>query len=156
MEEWLDASRQPDRAPMRSGCDAARELTPPATLTHRYTYTYDDAGRLTTVDNRGTPGVPDVLLVYAYDAAGNRVGVTELVGRIATTHTTSYSYDGARAEIDRDHPVRQRGDRQAQSDLSYDAAGELTGSARFAELARAQVVADKLVHLRSRPASSPG
>ena len=50
--------------------DAAGELTSATSPDSSYAYTYDLLGRQTTVDNRGTPGVPEVTLSYTFDSRG--------------------------------------------------------------------------------------
>ncbi len=45
-----------------------------------YAYGYDAAGRLTSVDNAGTPGVPHVVLSYGYDTVNNRTSLTDSLG----------------------------------------------------------------------------
>jgi YD repeat-containing protein len=42
--------------------DAANELTSVTDPFSFYAYTYDGAGRLQSVDNNGTPGVPHLVL----------------------------------------------------------------------------------------------
>ena len=53
-----------------------------------YALTYDNADRLTGVDNNGTPGMPRVILTYGYDADGNRTGLDDNFNGL-----TSYTYD---------------------------------------------------------------
>ncbi|OYV83355.1 MAG: hypothetical protein B7Z73_16075, partial [Planctomycetia bacterium 21-64-5] len=57
-----------------------------------YAYTYDGQGNVASVDNAGTPGVPDVLLSSQYDVAGNR---SSLSATIAGTQDflNTYSYN---------------------------------------------------------------
>src|SRR5262249_2583372 len=45
-----------------------------------YKFTYDALNRLTSVDNAGSPGMPHVILTYAYDKNGNRISVTDDTG----------------------------------------------------------------------------
>lgn len=55
---------------------------------------YDDAGRLTSLEARGTgAGQPVVAFAYGYDDNGNRGAQVETRG--ATVETTSYGYDDA-------------------------------------------------------------
>jgi RHS repeat-associated protein len=57
-----------------------------------YAYTYDGQGDVASVDNAGTPGVPDVVLASQYDAAGNRASLSATIGGTADFLNT-YSYD---------------------------------------------------------------
>src|SRR5690606_3010886 len=52
--------------------DAAGQLTAASDPDSSYAYEYDNLGRVTTVDNNGTPGVTRVVLTAGYDATGNR------------------------------------------------------------------------------------
>src|SRR5579885_1476898 len=54
-------------------------------------YAYDAAGRLTSVDNAGTPGGPHVVLTYGYDTVNNRTSLTDSLG-----NSVSYGYDYGR------------------------------------------------------------
>src|SRR5262249_23662968 len=54
-----------------------------------YSFGYDNASRLTSVDNAGAPAaVPHVLLTYGYDGLHNRTSLTDNLGGSIT-----YGYD---------------------------------------------------------------
>jgi RHS repeat-associated protein len=85
-ENWMDGSAVVRR--IEFSYDAAGNLTGAQDPDARYTLDYDIAGRLTRVDNAGTPGMPAVVLDYTYDAAGQRLSVSD--GRGCQV-TSSYS-----------------------------------------------------------------
>jgi YD repeat-containing protein len=65
-------------------------------------FTYDNAGRVKTVDNAGTPLVPNVVLTSSYDVAGRRTrlenrmpGAPASTPAAATAGFVSYAYDAA-------------------------------------------------------------
>ena len=57
-----------------------------------YAYTYTGQGNVASVDNAGTPGVPDVLLTSQYDTAGNRASLAATIAGTADFLNT-YSYN---------------------------------------------------------------
>ncbi|HVC94815.1 MAG TPA: hypothetical protein VND64_14045 [Pirellulales bacterium] len=44
-----------------------------------YAFTRDNLGRVTSLDNSGTPNMPDVVLSSQYDAMGDRTQLTATV-----------------------------------------------------------------------------
>jgi YD repeat-containing protein len=103
--------------------DAASQLTAIADPDSRYSYTYDQAGRLTSVDNTGTPNAPNVVLGYTYDAVNNRLTTTDTInGQLKGTE--SYTYDA----LDRVTRITQSGNGVSDKrvDLTYDAASQRT------------------------------
>ena len=91
---------------------------------------YDNADRLTSVNNSGTPGSPQVTLTYAYDKNGNRTSLTDTTGTADT-----YEYN-ARNLLDF---AAQSGSGSNASSVApelaffnYDAAGNLTSLTRYA------------------------
>jgi RHS repeat-associated protein len=101
-------------------------------------FTYDSRGRITSSSNAGTPNAPTVELSYAYDDAGNRLSVSELIEGEAGA-LTSYTYD-ARNLITR---ITQSGGGSLAKrvDYTYDALGRWTQLDRFADLNGTQSVA---------------
>ena len=96
------------------------------------TFTYDALNRLETVDNAGTPDVPNVILTYTYDAQGNLASVTDNFGI-----TVRSEYD-ARNRLD----VREWFDADGSGDVDdariefdYSASGRITEMRRFADQA---------------------
>ncbi len=72
--------------------DAAGQLTAASDPDSSYAVSYDNLGRVISVDNNGTSGLPRVILESTYNAAGNR---SSLSATIAGTDDflNSYSYD---------------------------------------------------------------
>lgn len=136
-EIWLDAVGNPIRT-FSYTYDAADQVTTVSDPDSAYTYTYDLAGRLITVDNAGTPGVPNVLLTYTYDAVNNMLTVTDTIeGQVSGLE--EYTYDA----LDRVTQITQSGNGVAEKrvDFAYDVASQMTGSTRYADLAGTQLVA---------------
>ncbi len=114
-----------------------------ATLQYTATYTYDDADRLltaqdpysdyalgydladklTSVDNQGTPNLPDVVLNYGYDNFSMPANLTDNLGG-----TLSYTFDAADRLTYESLAVN--GTQGPQVTLGYDAANRLTGIQR--------------------------
>jgi RHS repeat-associated protein len=108
--------------------DAAGRETGVQDANSHYAFGYDNANRLTSVDNQGTTGVPHVILTYTYDNAGNRTGLDDSLGGL-----TSYSYD-VRNELT---SLTQSGTgvTAKRADFGYDAAGRMTSQTRYSNLA---------------------
>ena len=96
--------------------DAAGNVTGISDNQQQYAYTYDADNRLhCTVDNSGTPDVPEVILTYTYDAVGNRTSLSDSLGRRGQLHlrrrneltSETQSGTGVDPELDRFH-LRQR------------------------------------------------
>ncbi|NJM76773.1 MAG: hypothetical protein HC852_14505 [Acaryochloridaceae cyanobacterium RU_4_10] len=137
-ENWLDGTNTPIRTTTRS-YDAASQLTVIGDPDSHYSYTYDLAGRLTSVDNTGTPNAPTVILGYTYDAVDNLTSVTDTInGQLKGTER--YSYDA----LDRVTRITQSGNgvTDKRVDLTYDAASQRTNIARYSDLFGTQSVAN--------------
>jgi YD repeat-containing protein len=119
--------------------DAASQLTSASDPDSTYTYTYDLAGRLATVDNTGPPGVPPVLLTYGYDDVNNLTSVADTINGVQAG-TEDFAYD----DLNRVTQITQSGNGAADKrvDMSYDAASQMTGLSRYSDLAGNQLVAD--------------
>jgi YD repeat-containing protein len=84
--------------------DVANQLTAANDPDSAYSYTYDNLGRVLTVDNDDTPGVPRVLLTNTYNANSNRTSLS------ATIDTTA-DFPRPRRRLLRPrphHPIRFR------------------------------------------------
>ncbi len=137
-ENWLDAANTLIRTTNRS-YDAASQLTAISDPDSRYVYTYDLAGRLTSIDNTGTPNAPSVVLGYTYDAVNRKVSTTDTInGQL--TGTEAYSYDA----LDRVTRITQSGNGVSDKrvDFSYNAASQMTGIVRYTDLLGTQNVAN--------------
>jgi RHS repeat-associated protein len=98
-------------------------------------FTYTGTGQVQTVDTSGTPGVPNLLLTYAYDPTGNIASVVDSLGG-----STVYSYDA----LNRPMTIQQSGTgvNGKRVDFSYDPAGLLAQIRRFANVTGTAAVAD--------------
>ena len=67
-----------------SSYNSASELIFITNLDATYSYTYDEMGRMETVDNAGIPDVPNVVLTYDYDQKGNVISVADAIDGIAS------------------------------------------------------------------------
>ena len=81
-EQWLDSQGQVTRT-ISSAYNADGELIAASDPDSVYVYNYDADGRVTTVDNAGTPGVPHVVLTAGYDTAGDRTSLADNLGGTA-------------------------------------------------------------------------
>jgi RHS repeat-associated protein len=85
---------------------------------------YDGNNRLTSVNNTGTPGVPQMTLSYTYDARDNRTGLAD-----NRNGSIAYTYDVAnrmtRAELAANSLFAK-----ARVDFGYDNANRMTSLAR--------------------------
>lgn len=129
-EQWLDEAGNPVRV-IASTYDAANQLVAVTDPEATYHFGYDPRGRLVTVDTAGTPGLPHVVLTYAYDNEGNPVAVSDTINGIAGG-TTTYAYD----ELDRVSQIVQTGNEVADKrvDFTYDAIGQYDTISRYADL----------------------
>jgi RHS repeat-associated protein len=100
-------------------------------------FTYDARNRVETVDNAGTPNVPNVVLAYTYDGVGNVLSVTDTIDG-SSGATTSYAYDG----FNRTTVITQAGPAVAEKrvDFGYNELGQFALIERFTDLGGTQVV----------------
>jgi len=111
--------------------NADGQLTSASSPDSAYAYAYDGEGRTASVDNNGTPNVPDVVLSDQYDANGNR---TQLAATIAGTadFQNVYTYDA----LDRLTQLYQQGQTGGNAvatkgaNLTYNLLGQLATVAR--------------------------
>ncbi|HEY2415095.1 MAG TPA: RHS repeat-associated core domain-containing protein [Pirellulaceae bacterium] len=136
-EKWLAANSSTLRT-INYSFDAASQMTGASDPDSTYAYTYDADSRLTSSTNANTPGAPTVAFAYTYDAADNRLGRSDTISGQAKG-TTGYLYD----VLNRMTRVTQSGNgiTDKRVDFTYDAASQMTGVARFSDLAGAQSVA---------------
>src|SRR5262249_59106677 len=73
-EKWIDGSGNTVRT-VTFTYDNANEVTQITDPDSTLVYTFDNDGRVKTVDTNGTPGLPRVLLTYTFDAAGNKTNI---------------------------------------------------------------------------------
>ena len=112
--------------------DAASQLTDVSDPDSTYAYTYDNLGRVLTVDNSGTSGVADIVLTSAYDANNNR---TSLSATIDSTDDflNSYTYDSLNRLTQLDQEGQTGGNSVAEKrvDFAYNLANQYTTIARY-------------------------
>ncbi|NJN12816.1 MAG: RHS repeat-associated core domain-containing protein, partial [Richelia sp. RM1_1_1] len=137
-EDWLDGSNNIIRN-INYTYDAASQLIAAIDPDSSYSYTYDSAGQLTQVDNAGTPGVNNVVLDYTYDGVGNLKTVTDTIDG-TQSGIEAFTYD----DLNRVTRITQSGNgvTDKRVDMTYDAASQLKGVNRYADLAGTQLVAD--------------
>jgi RHS repeat-associated protein len=115
--------------------DAAGQLLTAADTYSSYEYTYNDLGRVLTVDNDGTSGVPNVILTSAFDAMGNR---TSLAAEIDGTDDflNTYTYDALHRLTELNQDGQTGGNTVAEKlvNFSYNSSGQYTEIARFNDL----------------------
>jgi len=88
-----------------------------------YSYAYNSDGKLTSVNNAGTPGVPQVTLTYGYDDWSRETSLADsLGGSISYTLDSDGRLTGAALSLS--------GSVKAQATLGYDTASRLTGVTR--------------------------
>ena len=132
-ETWVGAGQQvryvyDTEGQLRSATDAFSALA----------YEYDARGRVTMVDNLGTPGAPRVRLDYAYDPVGNVLSVADTIDG-STGRLNAYTYDA----VNRMTRVTQTGAGGVNKrvDLGYNGLGQFTSIDRYADLSGTQLVA---------------
>ena len=137
-EQWLDGSNNPIRYADYT-YDAASQLTSASDPDSAYSYAYDLNGRLTSVDNAGTNGVPNVRFNYSYDAVNNLLSVTDTING-TELGTEAFTYD----LLNRVKSITQSGNGVSNKrvDMAYDKASFLTSLTRYADNAGTQLVAD--------------
>jgi len=113
--------------------DAASQLTSTSDPDSSYAYTFDNLGRVLTVSNSGTSGVPTVVLTSAYNANGQRTSVSATRGG-TNDFLNSYTYDN----LGRLTRLDQAGNGGAtvankRVDFTYNALGQFATIARQAK-----------------------
>ncbi|HUY90664.1 MAG TPA: Ig-like domain-containing protein, partial [Pirellulales bacterium] len=76
-EQWMSGTTVLETFSYSYNADS--QLTSAANPNSAYAYTYDGEGRTASVDNNGTPNVPDVVLSDQYDANGNRTQLSATI-----------------------------------------------------------------------------
>ncbi|MCR9197400.1 MAG: hypothetical protein NXI04_02035 [Planctomycetaceae bacterium] len=109
-----------------------------------YAFTWDANGRLLTVDNTGTVGVPDVVLTNTYDDLGRQTGLSASIdGTLDFVNT--YTFD-ANSRVDSitqtdgavsaGHVVSDK-----RVDLTYDDSNRITSIVRYEDLTATDEIA---------------
>jgi RHS repeat-associated protein len=139
-EKWLNASNATVND-VNYTYDAVGNLLAASDANSKYAYTYDAVYNLTSVDNKDTAGVPNVVLASSYDAADNLLKATDTIGGVLKGDT-SYIYDA----LNRATQVTQSGSGVSTKrvDMVYNAASQMTGMSRFNDLAGLGAVVSSL------------
>ncbi len=98
-----------------------------------YSFVYDALDRVTSVDNAGTPNIPNVVLNYDYDAFGN---LTQIQDNSGVTVDRAFDVRNLLSSID----WSGGGVDDARVEHSYDGRGLLTGINRINGLAGGTVI----------------
>jgi RHS repeat-associated protein len=140
-EEWFAADGVTLLNTITSSYDAASQLTGIADTYSNYTYTYDGIGRVTEVDNTGTPGVPVVILTSAYDAMYRISLAADLGGTLDFFNSYTWDALGRLTRLEQSGQLGGNGVPDKRVDLSYNAVGQFTTIERYEDLAGTQLVA---------------
>jgi RHS repeat-associated protein len=137
-EQWLDTSDGVIRTVTHTYDDEGRRMIS-SDPDSSYTYVYDAANRLVSVDNAGTNGVPNVVMNYAYDDGNRLIQTTDSIAG-AVKGTKLYSYDDANRLLE----LTESGNGVASKrvNMEYDDADRMTRLVRYADLTRTQLVAE--------------
>ena len=136
-EKWLPAGGGAAFYTMTLAYDANGDVASVQDNFSHYVYAYDAVNRVTSIDNTGTPGSPQVTLTYSYDKNGNRTNLGDSLGG-----TDSYAYN-ARNQLDL---ISQSGTSSSNVApelvfFNYDQAGNLTSQSRYSDIAANSKVA---------------
>ncbi len=123
-EKWLDGQGQ-IIFQINYTWDAANQLIGVSDPNQTYTLAYDDAGRIISLDNTGSPSIyPAIQLTNTYDDAGNRIRLTDNYGT-----EWRYQYDSLSRMTQAELVVN--GTPKATAQFAYDAASRLVRMVRF-------------------------
>ena len=139
-ERWKDGTTVVET--ISYSFDAVSQLTSASDSRSAYAYTFDNLGRVTTVDNAGTTGSPNVVLTNTFDAAGNRIGVSATIDGTADFKNTS-QFDALNRMTRLEQTGQTGGNSVADKrvDLSYKADGRFGTIARYEDAAATLLVA---------------
>jgi RHS repeat-associated protein len=114
--------------------DLGNQLTGTSDSNSQYAFTYDDLGRVLTVSNSGTSGVPTVVLTNLFDASSNRTSVSSTIGG-TNDYKNDYTFDGLN-RMTRVDQQSNGGNSVAEKrvDFSYNALGQFTTIARYKDI----------------------
>ena len=137
-EVWLDEAGNPVRT-FDFEYDAASQLLNASDPDSAYSYEYDEDGRVTSINNAGTPGVPNVVFDYAYDPVDNLTEVTDSIDGV-DKGVEEFTYD----KLDRVTQITQSGDGVSDKrvDYTYDKASQMTGMSRYSDLTGNNLIAE--------------
>ena len=116
--------------------DKASNLTRVVDNFSSLAFAYDNRDRVKTVDNAGTPDVPNVVLDYTFDDVGNILSVAETIEGLPGA-TTTYSYDGLNRMVT---TTQSGGVSDKRVDLAYNQIGQFASMDRFSDLSGQNLV----------------
>ena len=116
--------------------NAASELQSVSDTYSTLAYARDSLGRVTSVDNAGTPGVPNVVLDHAFDDHSNTVQTAATVGGTAD-FVNDYQLDllGRVTRIEQTSQPGGNAVADKRVDLTYNDLGQFETITRYADLA---------------------
>jgi RHS repeat-associated protein len=116
--------------------DLGNQLTGTSDSNSQYAFTYDDLGRVLTVSNSGTSGVPTVVLTNVFDASSNRTSVSSTIGG-TNDYKNTFTFDNLNRMTRIDQQGQSGGNTVAEKriDLAYNALGQFTSIVRYKAVA---------------------
>jgi RHS repeat-associated protein len=133
-ETWVNPSGGSPLDVVTYTYDADGDMTAVSDNNASYQYTYNGDNEVTSFSDTGTSGLPQVTLTYSHDPDGNETSVSDSLGGVV-----SYTYD-SRNELT-SQTFSGTGLSPEAVAYNYDAAGRLTGLARYSNLAETTEVA---------------
>jgi RHS repeat-associated protein len=132
-ETWVGSSQQ-----VNLTYDLVGNVQSLTDLFSALTFAYDNQNRVTSIDNVGTPNSPRVVLAQTYDAASNRLRLTDTINA-QLNGTEAYVYDA----INRLTRITQSGTgvQPKRVDMGYSPVYQLETLTRFSNTAGTQTVA---------------
>ncbi len=132
-ETWVDADGMTVVNTISYEYDDASNLKSVTDVYSSLAFEYDHRDRVASVDNAGTPDVPNVVLSYDHDGVGNVLSVTDTIDGVAGA-TTSYAYD----PLNRLGTIQQSGSGTSDKlvDFVYNQIGQYDSISRYGSLDR--------------------
>jgi RHS repeat-associated protein len=147
-ETWLDANGNPINS-IISTYDVIGQRLSVGDSGSKYTYDYDINGRLISIDNAGTNGIPNVLLTYVYDKEGRLVLVKDKING-QEAGLLSYGFDA----LDRVTQIKQSGNgvRNKRLDFAFNPSGQVSNIKCYSDLMSDNLVVDTTFSYNGRSA----
>jgi RHS repeat-associated protein len=137
-ETWLAPSGNTKTNTVQYTYDQDSHLTSAVDNSSSLAYTYDALGRVTSVNNAGTPGAPAVVVAYTYDPDGNVLTTTDTVGgQMEGQNAYTYDGDSQMTQVEQTGPALQ----PKRVNFSYNPVGQFTAINRYSNTAGTQLVA---------------
>ena len=141
-ERWVDTDGTTIVHTIDMIYDSASQLTDINDSDSSYTFSYDALGRLSSVDNTGTPDAPNVVLTYGYDAGSRRTSASATIDGTADFSNT-YQFDnlGRVTQLERSSQAGGNTVGDKRVDLTYTDRGQFASISRYEDLFAMQEVA---------------